>query len=152
MGLGRCVTLMGRFGLARCWGRAGTAEEKGEVLELVWCRGQNQNRSGTEYGDNNVAGGCCLSGCCLSARIDGFQGPQSAHGRTPHKLLAPDYGLWCVPGVEMQHSERCRYSISQSSARVVDLRFGDVEGTCPEKKAMLRWGSSIALSYEHWYK
>lgn len=124
---------MGRFGLVRFWGRAGTAEEKGEVLELVWCRGQNQNRVGTEYREDYAAGGCCLSGCCLSARVDGFQGSQSAHGRIAHKLLALDDGVGVIPGAEMQHSG-CRYSILQSSARVVDLCFGDVEGKCPEKK------------------
>lgn len=70
MDLGRCVSLMGRFGLVRCWGKAGTAEEKGEVLELVWCRGQNQNRAGAEYGEDYAAGST------LSARVDGFQGSQ----------------------------------------------------------------------------
>lgn len=95
MDSGRYVSLMGRFGLERCWGRTGTAEEKAEILLLVWCRGQNQNRAGREYGEDYAAGGCCLSGSCLSARVDGFQGPQSAHGRTPHKLLALDDGLWC---------------------------------------------------------
>lgn len=55
----------------------------------------DQNRADTEYGENYAAGGCCLSGCCLSARVDGFQGSQSAHERTPHKLLGLDDGVWC---------------------------------------------------------
>ena len=37
MDSGRCVSLMKRFGLAKCvWGNGGEAEEKAEVLVLVW--------------------------------------------------------------------------------------------------------------------
>lgn len=56
MDSGRCVSLMRRFGLVR-WlrGKEGRAEEKAEVLLLVWCRGQNQNRAGMEYGGDFAA-------------------------------------------------------------------------------------------------
>lgn len=36
--------------------KEGKAEEKAEVLVLVWCRGQNQNRAGREYGGDFAAG------------------------------------------------------------------------------------------------
>lgn len=66
------MSLIGKFGLVRSVVRkAGKAEEKAEMV-LVCCRGQNQNRAGTEYGGDFAAAGCCLTGSCLSAVQEGW--------------------------------------------------------------------------------
>lgn len=51
-----------------------------------------------------------------------------------------------IPAVEMQLSERCRYSLSQNSARVKDLQFRDVVGKSSEikTKPLIRDGEETA--------
>lgn len=87
MDLGRCVSLVGRFGLARCWGRVGTAEEKGEVLEL-------------EQGWRRIWGRLCcwrLLPLWLWPFSKGrwiSEIPVSSW-KDSHKLLALEDGVWC---------------------------------------------------------